>query len=143
MTHYVVEAEVAGGLGNRTELDTTSNPPIVHRLHYEFDGWLGDPLVESFPCFLIEKEAAGDLEANGLTGVSLDAADVSRSDQFAELYPGRLLPKFLWLKPTGIVAKDDVSQLPDGRLVLSERALDILKKHGLAHALIDIFEDVK
>ena len=39
---HVVEPEVAGALGDRTEMDSSIHPPIVKRLHYEFQGWLGD-----------------------------------------------------------------------------------------------------
>lgn len=36
-----------------TIMEATVHPPRVERLHYEFEDWLGDDLVESFPSFLV------------------------------------------------------------------------------------------
>ena len=42
---YVLEPEVAGGFGENTILTRTPGKSmLVHKLHYQFDGWLGDPL---------------------------------------------------------------------------------------------------
>ncbi|CDX39985.1 hypothetical protein MPLSOD_40275 [Mesorhizobium sp. SOD10] len=50
MDHFYLEPEVSGGLGDDTVMDTGVHPPpVVARLHYEFDGWLGDVIVTSFP----------------------------------------------------------------------------------------------
>jgi hypothetical protein len=48
---------VAGGYGEDAILDTSVCPERVERLHYEFDGWLGDDLLESFPVFIITERA--------------------------------------------------------------------------------------
>lgn len=46
--YKLIEPEVAGSLGKETELDSSVFPPHVKKLHYEFDGWLGDDILESF-----------------------------------------------------------------------------------------------
>lgn len=38
MKFFYIEPEVAGGFGERTRLDTTVHPPVVHELEYEFQG---------------------------------------------------------------------------------------------------------
>lgn len=138
--HVVVEPEVAGGLGERTEMDRGVHPPVVTRLHYRFDGWLGDAIVESFPVFLVTEAAGRALEAAGATGLRLAAADVDVSDTFAELHPDRRLPPFVWLKPVGVAGRDDVATASDGRLVLSAHAVELLGPDALAHALIEPLE---
>lgn len=40
--YFYLEPEVSGGLGDDAIMDTGVHPPVVTRLHYEFDGWLGD-----------------------------------------------------------------------------------------------------
>ncbi|WP_241280098.1 hypothetical protein [Chryseobacterium cucumeris] len=42
-----IEPEVAGGLGEQSQLDNSFLPPLIKNLHYEFEGWLGNDLVES------------------------------------------------------------------------------------------------
>jgi hypothetical protein len=45
MKYFYVEPEVAGGLGERTVMDRSTHPPVVKRLHYQLEGWLGDAIL--------------------------------------------------------------------------------------------------
>jgi hypothetical protein len=127
MTYYALEPEVAGHLGDRSVVDRSVHPPVVKRLHYEFDGWLGDDLLESFPSFIVTKSLCERLVQSGLRGCQFDHAEVSKSDLFEEIHPDRELPEFAWLKIVGRAGVDDFGLSPDHRLVVSQRALDILK----------------
>ncbi len=52
MKYYQLEPEVAGGFGEQSVIDRSSGKMVVRKLHYEFDGWLGDVLLESYLCFI-------------------------------------------------------------------------------------------
>lgn len=136
MKNYVVEPEVAGGLGTNTAMDRTVHPPVVSRLHYHFEGWLGDAILESFPCFIVTEELKQKLLMAGMTGCEFDDVEITASEQFGDKMAGRLLPRFVWLKIHGEIGSRDFGSLPDGRLVVSERALEILKEFGASHALV-------
>jgi len=123
MRYYLLEPEVAGGLGRNTVLDRTSHPPVVTRLHYEFDGWLGDELLESFPCFIVTQRLRVKIEELGFTGVRFSPVEVTLSTQFKTLYPDREVPQFVWLKVDGEPCKDDLGLATDHRLIVSERTL--------------------
>ncbi len=135
MKYFYIEPEVAGGLGTNTVMNRNVHPPAVSKLHYHFDGWLGDALLESFPCFIITETAAQRLQLAGMTGVSFDEMETSTSEQFQELYPNRQLPKFVWLKVEGKPGRDDFGVASDGRLVVSERALEFLRALGISQAI--------
>lgn len=137
MKYYYVEPEVAGELGDRTIMDRSVHPPIVNRLHYQFKGWLGDALLESFPAFIVTEEAKQGLVDMGALGANFDEMEVTTSAQFEELYPNRELPAFVWLKPEGKPGQDDIGTVADGRLVVSRRALDMLSCLGISHALVE------
>ena len=139
MNYYVVEPEVAGGLGENTAMDRTVHPPIVNKLHYKFDGWLGDLLLESFPCFIAEKCVAQQLKVASLTGFDFSDVEITKSEQFKELYPNRQLPEFVWLKVFGKAGVDDFGVSDDSRLVVSERVLSYFKSQGLKNALVETF----
>lgn len=62
MRFLKLQPEVAGGLGAKTIMNTTVHPPSVSILEYEFDGWLGDDLLESFPCFVVSERLKNPLE---------------------------------------------------------------------------------
>ena len=69
---FVIEPEVAGGFGRATVLDTRTHPPQVSRLEYEFDGWLGDDLLTTFPCYIVSRRLQDALEMTDLTGFHFD-----------------------------------------------------------------------
>jgi hypothetical protein len=132
--YYKLDPEVAGGWGPNTEFTRSLGTPlIVHKLHYQFDGWLGDELLESSSCFIVTRRLAGILQSRGLSGYELKAVEVSTSQQFQEYSSDRQLPDFAWLWVTGRPRNDDVAMDVDGRLVVSERALDALKATQLDH----------
>ena len=136
--YYIVEPEVAGGWGKHTIF---TSPPgervVVHKLHYEFDGWLGDELLESTPCFIATERLAAEIEKAGLTGVSFDEVEISRSGEFEDRYPNRKLPSFLWMKVYGKARHDDFGKTPDINLVISQQALQLLREQGTVH--MDVF----
>jgi hypothetical protein len=58
MRYFYVEPDVAGGFGPNTVIDRGSGRIVVKKLHYIFDGWFGDDLLESTPAFLVSQRLA-------------------------------------------------------------------------------------
>ena len=143
MTYYLVEPEVAGGIGTETVWDRSGAKPAVTKLHYQFDGWLGDQLLESTPCYIVTESIMHGIIAADLSGAQFDVASISTSEQFRDLYPKRQLPKFVWLKVVGVPGDDDFGVTPDLALVISERALQLLRQRGLSHALVRPYSTTK
>lgn len=139
MRYFYIEPEVAGGLGKNTVLDPRMHPPIVSKLHYQFDGWLGDILVESFPSWIITESGQQKIRASGLTGATFSDVEVTTSEQFMQLYPTFELPKFVWLRVEGAPGQDDFGIAQDHRLVVSERSLEVSRGLGVNHALVTDF----
>lgn len=134
---FFVEPEVAGGIGPNSEVHRDSGKLVVTRLNYQFDGWLGDALLETTPCFIVTDDARQLIERAGLSGVSFSDVEVTRSDMFADLYSNKTLPHFWWMVVQGEPKADDFGLARDLRLVASERALSILKQAGLMHAQVE------
>jgi len=135
--YRIIEPEVAGSLGNKTEMDTSIHPPIIKSLHFEFDGWLGDDLLETFPCFIITRDLKLSIEDNNLSGISFDNVIITKSETFKELYNGRNLPKFYWAKINGKPYDNDFFLGADYRLHISEKAFSVLKKFKIDNAIIE------
>lgn len=134
---WYISPEVAGELGDRAVLDSSVHPPVVHRFHHHFQGWLGDDLLAAFPCFLITSRLAKALKVSELSGFELAPVEVSVSSEFEELYPGRVLPEFQWLKATGRGPHADFRLSPDFRLDISDRALELLRRFNINNALLE------
>ena len=136
---YLLFPEVAGQFGEKTDLDSTLYPPVVYRINYEFDGWLGDDLIESFPCFICSERLTIYLKKSSVTGFGFKECEVTKSELFFDSYPKLELPTFYWF----VVGNDvdaDFYLLPNASLVVSENALDVLKKFQISHCKI---EDLK
>ena len=133
----LLEPEVAGELGDDTVIDRSAHPPRVSELHYVLTGWLGDELLESFPCYIVTERVADALQRAGLTGCTFDAVKLEVSNQFRELYLDRHVPMFRWLRITGRAFVDDFAMSDDHLLVVSDRALAILKQFTLSECDIE------
>lgn len=134
-----MDPEVAGELGRHTVMDVRAHPPIFEKLNYEFEGWLGDVILESFPCFIVTTEAGNVLIELGATGIELDRVEITTSDMFKELNPDKILPSFVWMRVLGKAGRDDFGISEDYRLVVSQRALNALKPLGVSNALVEPF----
>lgn len=134
-TYWRISFEVAGELAAGTEMDTSIHPPRVTRLHHRFEGWLGDDVLECFPCYLVTETVAKMLEGSGLSGFELGDVETSKSPEFDEMYPGRQLPRFRWLKITATQPNEtDFRLTQDNRLELSDAAMALLRNSCIDHA---------
>ncbi|WP_254706781.1 hypothetical protein [Ralstonia pseudosolanacearum] len=70
MKYFFIEPEVAGKLGENTVLDPAVYPARVDKLNYKFSGWLGDAMLESFPCVIATQAASDALKQSDVTGGS-------------------------------------------------------------------------
>jgi hypothetical protein len=131
MKFFFLEPEVAGNI-ECSDMHRGFGFPVVRKLHYQFDGYLGGSIVRATPCYIVTEEAQRELLAMRATGVRFDKAETSTSDLFEELYPGRDLPPFVWAKIEGKPGRDDFGIAKDRRLVVSERALEVFKRLGLS-----------
>lgn len=136
MLHFL-EPEVAGGWGAGTEADTSVHPPVVSHLVYEFEGWLGDDLLETFPCFVVTERLAEALGGSELTGWKLGPVDVVRSAHFDAVNPGVVLPRFQRLHVSERSASGDFSLDGEHRLQVSDAALALLRKFSVVHCSVE------
>lgn len=105
MNYYIIEPEVAGEIGEKTVYENVDGivnnheKPIIKHLHFVFEGWLGDELLEVTPCFLASERLKNEIELCGFSGCSFEEIEVSFSYEFFEMYPKRVVPKFYRLLP--------------------------------------------
>ncbi|MEE4371635.1 hypothetical protein V2K69_14345 [Pseudomonas alliivorans] len=139
--HYYIEPEVAGGLGETSIIDTSCHPPKITRLEYKFEGWLGDDLLEGFPCFIVTKRLADAISKKRLSGFCLKPLKISKSENFLELYPDLKLPDFKWLEIVGSAGVDDLGLAENHILVVSELALNVFKELKINQAELKAFPE--
>lgn len=131
---FYLEPEVAGGIGPHSELHCEDGRLVVKRLNYQFDGWLGDALLETTPCFIVTDAARQQIDEALLSGARFTDVEVTRSDLFTDLCDEKALPRFWWMVVAGKPEVDDFGMAGDLRLVVSGRALALLRTVGIAHA---------
>jgi hypothetical protein len=159
---YHVEPSVDGGFGERTQLvkgdgnfgDELSRTDVSVLAH-QFQGWSGDEIVTSFPCYLITQRLLDDLLRTGLTGISHESAIIAVSDEPFTSLTAIEEQRFVWLKPTGKIdhipkslkqsqdpikwAGHDFSLTPNAQLVLTERAINAIGYARIRHSIIRAF----
>ena len=134
-----LEPEVAGGMGDDTILDNSVHPPIVKFLHYRFSGWMGDDILETFPCFIFSERLKNAIENNKLKGISFDSVKISKSEDFEMTSINLELPQFYWGKINGLFGTDDFVIAKDLRLLVSNSAYGIINQFNISNALFNQF----
>lgn len=135
---FLLEPEVSGGIGDGT---IYRNENEISYLHYEFDGWLGDEIIESTPYFLISEALSNYLRNNGIDDFSIEECLITTSDLFRELYPKKELPKFYRLVPEGKAkildgkvvetTNHEILLSEKNYLLVSQKTMDILNSYPL------------
>lgn len=125
----------------RSAFDLNADPPRPATPHFVAMDWLGDPLVQTSPCFFVTESLAIDLEGERATGFTINDIELEIDEQFAEFEPETVgaLPKFVELRPGLDRSSDVFLTAPLGDLVVSERVFELLLKHGLAFCGIELF----
>jgi len=139
MKYYVLVPEVAGHFGADTVfIDRNARPPLIERLHYEFDGWLGDSILETICCYIVTESTREKILAFRPTGVTFAEVKVTKSTEFVARYPDRVLPAFAWLQIIGVAGKDDFgyTKTHGSSMVVSSRILDVLSESGIPHCAV-------
>ena len=141
MKKYIIEPEVAGQIGDLAVLNHRTKPPVVEELHYEFDDWLGDDFLAGFQCFICTERLTQAIAENNLNGYEIRECKITKSQIFDDLNEHGLdLPKFFWFKITGS-ENDDFFIVPNFTLVISERALNTLKRFNINHCDINVYPE--
>lgn len=128
---FVLEPEVAGGLGEGTVLDASVHPPIVSELEYEVAGWLGDDLIAGFPVYLVSPRLLAAMETARLTGFAVNPnCRVTVNEQvYAELNSSDV-STFTWIDIPGATS-DDLHVTADLLLGVSDRAWEVFSQFTL------------
>jgi hypothetical protein len=134
--YRIIEPEVAGGFGEGAVLDHSTTPLTVEKLHYEFEGWLGDDLLTTTPCFIVTSPLKESLIQFNGTGYSFDEVMVSKSKSFRRRCPKVVLPSFAWLTIHGQPGRDDAGLGRYSALVVSDEFLNVLKKHNISNCIV-------
>lgn len=138
MKHYEVELEVPAGIGENSVLKRRSGYPLqVEKLHLDFEGWMGNDIMETSPVFYITEKLRFGLEKSELSGIShFENIEVTKSENFEELYPNKKLPSFFLFRINGQARQDDFG-VESGKLIVSGKALEFLKNFNLSEAEIN------
>ncbi|HEY9007346.1 MAG TPA: hypothetical protein VIM75_14495 [Ohtaekwangia sp.] len=135
---YKISPEVPGGLGEKTRFNKNTVPWEIEELHISFDGWLGSDLLNVSPVFFVTAPLMNEIISHRLTGIlKFDPIEITVSEIFNELHANKVLPSFFLLRLNGVPYKDDFGKTEKNKLVISQRAYDLLKSFELSIAEIE------
>ena len=139
LNYYLLKPEVAGELGDNSKIVYEGGRiKEVISLEFVFLGWLGDEILKARPCYIVVKNIMDDFINNGIKGIKYEEIQVSFSEDFLEMCEDiSTMPLFVRIIPLNRVddleeeMKEDVYVDKCNRLIVSERALEILKKYKI------------
>jgi hypothetical protein len=143
MTYFILEPEVAGWFRPATTGNLQARPPQIEKFNYEFDTWLGDPLLEALSTYIVTDPLRERLIQAHASGFEFGDVEVTKAGIFLDLLGDRPLPAFSWLKVTGRAGKDDFGPSSSRHLIVSERMLNLLKAFGVNHCEISEYDPRK
>jgi hypothetical protein len=120
---FVLDPQVAGELGDETDLDTSVHPPIVHKLEYVLDYPGTDDLIQSFPVFLASEQLVKALTVAEIRGITWRESTITPGDFYDE-YPASEPINYKWLVPG---QSGDDCWTEGGELVVSDRMMAVLR----------------
>ena len=130
LNYVIVKPEVIVGMGENTTGSDIHNQNGIDSLHINLEDWLGDDLVEVFPCFLVTQSLFEELTKQQFSGFEIDYVEVTKDDYFENNYQlEKPLPTFYWLIINGKKGKDDFFIDENLNLNISLRVLNLLKRN--------------
>ena len=137
---YKISTQAPAQMGKRTILDKENTPWKVRKLHAIFDVWSDDDLLKTSPCYYVSERLFRALSSSSLSGFELNTElDTDISLTFKNLYPNKTIPKFILLNIVGNAGVNDFGLTEDMDLVLSEAAVEILRKYNTSETEIEIW----
>lgn len=127
-----IQPEVIVGIGNNTVFnDQGSTFRSVTKLHLHLEDWLGDDLMECFPCYIVTERVRNLLLATCYSGFEILDLELTK---VCNIESGddqtKPLPQFYWLKVTGQHGKDDIYLNEKRDLSISDKLLAFLQSHA-------------
>lgn len=144
MKFYKLQPEVAGEIGESSKIEYENGKiKKIIFLEYLFNDWLGGELLSTHPCHIVTENLKEDINANNLTGIQFQKIKKSFSDEYVELNNSTDIPEFVQIVCNNFYEEKKDNALQDfyvnryKELIVSERALKVIKKHTLNNCLIE------
>jgi hypothetical protein len=142
MSFYILKPEQCGGFGRKALYggELTDRPPAIYRLDFEFTAWPVDDLIEVNCTYIATETLVAELaELNPKpVGIFYDNVTVNNTYEMRQAQPGMELAAYKWCKINGRPGKDDFAMSADHRLVISSRALIVIKPR-LTRCIIEVY----
>ena len=129
---FKLKPDSPGTFGRKTLYggELTDTPPQIYRMHYEFDRWSPDELLEVNSVFVgtVAFEELVKSIAPRPTGITFDEMTTTTTLAFRQANPGKELPPYRWVKIIGKGGVDDFGLSSDHRLVVYARIFGYIKQ---------------
>jgi len=131
INYLTVQPEVIVGLGDKTEFKEKDQPfKTVTKLHIDLEDWLGDDLMECYPCYIVTEKLKKLLDTSNFKGFDTSEMEVTRAEYFDDNYhQNKPLPKFYWLQINGIKNTADIYVDENNNLNVGDTFLSFLKSN--------------
>ena len=128
---YSLIPQTCGEFGRKTLYagELTDIPPVIYRLHAEFNIYPNDQLIAISNQFVCTANLAEKLQRTQprLSGLQIHELNVTTTLDFRRNNSGKELSEMRWLKIVGKAGVEDFGMSADYKLVVSDKALSVIK----------------
>lgn len=136
-TKFILNADVPGEMGTNTFTDHRFSPFKVYHLHFIFDSY-PDDIFTSFPVYVVSENLLNKILDLGFSGVDNPRLITysEREDYFSEEHTSQ---NYFMIDISTDKDKDFFIDIDINKLVVTDRALTLLKKYRIKFAEIDVY----
>lgn len=136
-TKFILNADVPGEMGTNTFTDHRFSPFKVYHLHFVFDSY-PDDIFTSFPVYVVSENLLNKILDLGFSGVDNPRLITysEREDYFSEEHTSQ---NYFMIDVSTDKDKDFFIDIDINKLVVTDRALTLLKQYRIKFAEIDVY----
>jgi hypothetical protein len=137
-SYYYLHVWALQGSANLIKSDSLKS----HAMQLRIDAWPKDEIFLFTPFYFVTERLHSILACHNLTGIRFEkVSKLTKEANFKANYPGAELPPFYWLAVIeGQILHDDFAIWDDKYLVVSQKALDLLRDNHVTHSEADEIE---
>lgn len=136
-TKFILNVDVPGEMGTNTFTDHRFSPFKVYHLHFIFDSY-PDDIFTSFPVYVVSENLLNKILDLGFSGIDNPRLITysEREDYFSEEHTSQ---NYFMIDVSTDKDKDFFIDIDINKLVVTDRALTLLKQYRIKFAEIDVY----
>ncbi len=131
MKYKILKPTADGEIGENAVIDWKHPKRKIIKAHIYLYYEIESEVIQAYPIFIFSRSLCDELKESGITGIDYIPLEISKAPQYDELSKNKELPSLECIEPCGAEGIDDVIYHNETAFKVSERFIELAKKHSL------------